>query len=276
MKWVTSATIIVLISCPGWARAFPPISLDDPLPFEVTEQYEPHTIDGVTVYVGPELQSKGEETVSNSLKCLEKRLKESFAVFPAQHLVHLRRVKLWIEWDNSAVFKKHGFSTGSSRYIIKGSKDLIGYFGPIRGNKAIEYAKRGGIEVPAVKMLLEPKLTRTMHYSPYWLIHEFAHAYHDHVVGEEGDSRIANAYRAAKERHLYDSVEARRLNANGKVELVSKEATANMDRFEYFAELSMVYFAGNSSFPYTRDDLKKHDPVGFKLMEEIWGRIESK
>ena len=40
---------------------------------------------------------------------------------------------------------------------------------------------------------------------------------------------------------------------------------------EYFAESSEAYFSRNDFFPFTRDELKKHDPEIFKLLEKLWG-----
>ncbi len=40
---------------------------------------------------------------------------------------------------------------------------------------------------------------------------------------------------------------------------------------EYFSELTEAYFGKNDFFPFTRDELKQHDPAGFALMEEAWG-----
>ena len=40
---------------------------------------------------------------------------------------------------------------------------------------------------------------------------------------------------------------------------------------EYFAELSEAYFGKNDFFPFTRDQLEKHDPVGFEMLKKAWG-----
>ena len=40
---------------------------------------------------------------------------------------------------------------------------------------------------------------------------------------------------------------------------------------EYFAELSEAYFGRNDFYPFTRKELEKHDPAGYRLMRETWG-----
>lgn len=41
---------------------------------------------------------------------------------------------------------------------------------------------------------------------------------------------------------------------------------------EYFAEATCAYFNQMSYFPRTRAELKQHDHVTFKLMEQVWGK----
>ena len=45
---------------------------------------------------------------------------------------------------------------------------------------------------------------------------------------------------------------------------------------EYLAELSESYFGMNDWFPFTWQDLRRHDPVGWELMEKVWGPLERK
>jgi Mlc titration factor MtfA (ptsG expression regulator) len=40
---------------------------------------------------------------------------------------------------------------------------------------------------------------------------------------------------------------------------------------EYFAECTEAYFSRNDFFPFTRDELKQHDPEMFALLEKLWG-----
>ena len=50
-----------------------------------------------------------------------------------------------------------------------------------------------------------------------------------------------------------------------------RKAYAKTNRAEYFAELTEAYFGKNDFYPFTRAELEKHDPVGFKLMKDAWG-----
>ena len=39
---------------------------------------------------------------------------------------------------------------------------------------------------------------------------------------------------------------------------------------EFFAENTEAFFSCNDYFPFTRDELKQHDPETFALLEKLW------
>jgi hypothetical protein len=98
------------------------------------------------------------------------------------------------------------------------------------------------------------------------VLHELAHGYHHLVLGVKHGG-IEAAYKQAVDRKLYESVEY----VNGG----KQKAYAMTDSKEYYAELSEAYFGKNDYFPYTRTELAKHDPVGYRLMESTWGKPKS-
>ena len=48
-------------------------------------------------------------------------------------------------------------------------------------------------------------------------------------------------------------------------------AYALTNPFEYFAEDTEAYFTRNDFFPYTREELRQHDPAMFELLTRLWG-----
>ena len=61
------------------------------------------------------------------------------------------------------------------------------------------------------------------------------------------------------------------------VERQDSEGRKRMDRAyaltnpqEYFAENTEAFFTHNDFYPYTRDQLKEHDPEMFALLEKLW------
>jgi len=98
---------------------------------------------------------------------------------------------------------------------------------------------------------------------PYMLFHEFAHAYHWRIGTHDGE--IEKTYDAAMGKHLYDAVPRNSLPLGQ-----TTKAYAATNDHEYFAELSEAYFAVNDFYPYTRAQLRAHDPEGFALIERLW------
>ena len=96
---------------------------------------------------------------------------------------------------------------------------------------------------------------------PMMILHELAHAYHDQVLGFENE-RIRAAYERARKSGRYDAV----ARNNGRTE----RAYALTDDHEYFAEISEAYFGTNDYYPFTRAELKRHDPEMFEILEEVW------
>jgi hypothetical protein len=93
------------------------------------------------------------------------------------------------------------------------------------------------------------------------LLHEMCHAVHSHILGNKNPIIMA-AYNQAMDRQLYQDVK----HESGR----SARAYASTSDHEYFAELSCAYLDRCAWYPFTREELKEYDAVGFKLMEEIW------
>jgi len=96
---------------------------------------------------------------------------------------------------------------------------------------------------------------------PMMVLHEFAHAYHDQVLGYDY-SPIREAYEHAKEKKLYDDV----LRINGHHE---RAYCMNNDQ-EYFAEASEAYFGTNDFYPFVRAELQEHDVEMFQVVRDAW------
>ena len=103
--------------------------------------------------------------------------------------------------------------------------------------------------------------------SDFWalksLVHEFGHAHH---LGQwkEDHVDIYHAWKRAKKAGLYQQVrEEDRKTHNPNY--------AAQNHLEYFAELTAMYFVGCNYFPKDRAALKKYDPEGYQLIQELWG-----
>ncbi|HJZ58192.1 MAG TPA: hypothetical protein VKE74_24835 [Gemmataceae bacterium] len=177
------------------------------------------------------------------LEALELECKTLVRVLPPRALEMLRALVIWAEWDDKVLL-------GNGR---KGNSVAT-----YHGATPVEIVKQGKhplqaktITIHSLKLLTEGhQLKRDR--NDCLLLHEFAHAVHDQLVGYD-HTGIKAAYQQAMERKLYD-----------------KELYIATNEREFFAELTCTYLDRLRYYPYTRADLEKHDPVSFKLMESIW------
>jgi tRNA U38,U39,U40 pseudouridine synthase TruA len=100
------------------------------------------------------------------------------------------------------------------------------------------------------------------HDQPWMVLHELAHGYHQRFLGPD-HTGIRRCYEQAKAGKTYESV----LRINGKKD---RHYALNNEK-EYFAEATEAFFGTNDFYPFTRAELKEHDPEMFKLLCEVWG-----
>jgi len=217
--------------------------------------YKHRNIEGFDVF----LQSKVLEHADDAnfkrkpLDVLELELNTITRSLPPNTVRLLRGILIWVEWDD----------TDDPDY----GKSVAKYYG-VWGNAAMwslrndkHPGKANNIEIISLKSLAREhqpgvKLERCV------ILHELSHAVHLQLFGPNNPT-IRAAYTQAMERKLYDQAE----DVYGKK--VKPYARANEK--EYFAELSCAYLNKLHYFPFTRDDLKKHDLTGYKMMEATWG-----
>ena len=213
----------------------PPVAAFDP-----TTDYTSREMLGFTVHVHPEVEKHPAEAKEAFVE-LESQLKRLCEVVPEKPLASLKKVKFWVEWE----VKKNG---AAEFHVSPGWLKDNGY-NPDKGH---------GVEINNLKNFV----AWSRKAQPWMVMHELAHAYHFTVLGDKYPPLEA-AYKQAMERKLYDEVA---FVTGGK-----KKAYAATNRAEYFAELTEAYFGKNDFFPFTRAELEKHDPVGYKLMKDAWG-----
>jgi hypothetical protein len=210
-------------------------------PYTPTSAYKRRTLLGFSLLVNPELYAHRKESAALFAE-LEKQIKEIVRVVPPDRLAALRKVPIWIEWQNQ-------HTSAAQHHVSKGWLRSHGY----NPDKAL------AVEISSARKFVAWSRTS----QPWMLLHELAHGYHFRVLGARHAATRA-AYKQAMERKLYDSV----AHVDGR----KYRAYAATNEFEYFAELTEAYFGKNDFFPFTNAELKKHDPVGYKLMQDVWGK----
>ena len=203
--------------------------------------YEQQSIHGFTVLLSPQLLAQARAAADVRAE-LTRQFGEVVEVVPPSAVAALRNVRIWVEWSRRP-------DAGAEFHISQGWLEKNGY----------NPAKAGSIEISNSLNFVSWSRAE----QPCMVLHELAHAYHFLVLGER-HPEIAAAYRQAVESRSYQSVD---YYGGGK-----RRAYALVDEKEYFAELSEAYFCRNDYYPFTRADLQQHDPVGYELLQRLWGK----
>lgn len=183
------------------------------------------------------------------LEIVEDELFELGRILAPQVYKILQGVRIWIEWDDWPI-------------EVKGARNVIAVY---RSGSAHEWAKisthplkAGCVEIVSMKKMME----RRKEHNQIILLHELCHVVHHLFLGYD-NALVFETYKSAMERGLYRGGEGK------------PRPYASANPFEYFAEISCAYLDRCDYFPHTSDELKKHDPNGYKLMEHTWGRPEA-
>lgn len=206
-----------------------------------TAAYQREVIQGFTILINPEVLTHPPE-VQAMRQEITSQLTMITQVVPTRALSALKNVRIWVEWENrpdgAAEFhpsaewlQQHGYNPD----------------------------KAGDVEISNVRNFVAWSQAD----QPWLMLHELAHAYHHHVLGQDY-AAIEAAYQHAVTQKLYESVTY--IHGN------QQRAYALTNQNEYFAELSEAYFGQNDFYPFTRSELQQYDPVGYQLMETAWGR----
>ncbi len=207
--------------------------------FVPTTKYATTRLVGWSVRVNRELLTTQSELGSNALQLLSLKLREITNAVPPRACEALRKVPIWLGVDD-------GHAPCAEYHPSK--QWLAGHgYNP---------DKAKCVEIGNARKFITWSRTH-----PAMILHELSHAYHDQVLGFTNE-RITETFARAKASGSYESVG----HADGK----TKRAYALNDPQEYFAEATEAFFGTNDFYPFTRDELKRHDPTLFELLDELW------
>jgi hypothetical protein len=193
------------------------------------------------------LAAKEPKLTARALELLEKQLQEIAREAPATAVAELQKVPLYVSPEYPGVSPRAEFHPDAGWLRDNGRDPAM--------VKAVEFTNVRIFERETKRM-------------PNFALHELAHAYHNRVLPKGfGNPQLKAAYEKAKASGKYDRVE--RWHGNGKPNTFER-AYAMTDPMEYFAETSEALFSRNDFFPFTRDELKQHDPEMFELLKQLW------
>jgi dipeptidyl-peptidase-4 len=207
-------------------------------------------IEGWPVYIEPALlEGEHAKVGAKSIAMLRNHLERIAVLVPEPALSKLRQVGIWIEVDNPLTDVVPGPYHGSSEWLRRNGYD-------VRMGDCVHITRADSL-LDRQQMLKHPMV----------ILHELAHAYHDQFMEDGyGNELVLEAYKNAMSQGLYDRV----MDHRGRM----VEAYATNNQMEYFAEATEAYFYRNDFYPFLNAELKRHDPEGHSLMEQIWGRLD--
>jgi hypothetical protein len=221
--------------------------------------YTTMMVEGFTLFVSDEtkLHAEDEKFTRKPMEVVELELQGIVRVMPPKMLKILRTVKVFVEWDDPESKPKNG---GPGTVVARYWYDPGRGAGMVAGGR--DPKKANNIEILNMKHLTG-KWQPGTHKDQIVILHELCHAVHSHLLGNN-NLTIKAAYQQAMDRQLYDNVK----HETGRT---AKAYAATSDH-EYFAELSCAFLDRCAYFPFTREELKDHDAVGYAMMEQLWGK----
>ena len=223
-------------------ESYKPVKPDPDKPVTQIKGYRAYTVLGFSVLLSDECVKQHAESTSERkpLDVLERELKSLAELMPPKPLATLRKVLIWVQWDEGRQVEngRKGAAVGIYQSSIRGEEH------PLR-KQAITILKLKSLTAEHQPDVDSGRCV---------MLHELAHAVHDQQLSFE-NADVKAAFKQGLERKLYDA---------------SMYAVTN-DK-EFFAELTCAYFNQLDYHPKTRADLKKHDPATYILMEKFWGK----
>ena len=212
--------------------------------------YRKLVLEGFTLYYSDQVhqEDRASKLKRTPLEALEIELQLVDSVLknlPADKRKKIKSVPIWVEWDERLAMA-NGRAGGAVAVFLGGHQA-----GLIRRGE--DPVKANAVTILSLRSLAGEHQPGTDS-GRCVTLHELAHAFHYHVVGND-NPQVKATYKQAMERKLYDPA-----------------LYVATNEHEYFAELSCCYLSKLDYFPRTREELKKHDPKGYELMLKVWGR----
>jgi glucose/arabinose dehydrogenase len=244
----TLAALVLLLADLGHATAAPKSPFDG----KTAVRHQTNFVEGWTVLVDERLLAGQPAATQKALELLRGQLKEIVGVVPAPAVAKLQEVTLWFSPEYPGVQPRAEYHPGAGWLRDHGRDPAM--------VKSVEFTDVRIFEAESRRM-------------PNFTLHELAHAYHDRVLTDGFENaEIKAAFERAQASQSYDKVE--RWFGNGRSNTFER-AYAMTNPQEYFAESTEAYFSRNDFFPFTRDELKRHDPEMAQLLGRLWAGASS-
>ncbi len=226
------------------AREQTPVDFNHP-----PREYVTHELHGWLVFVEKQLTDEAPELAGKSLARLEGKLAAAVALLPAAALPDLRSLKVFLLYGPRS---RGGGRDNGLEYFRASDPKHHDWLDRRMGRSVVIY------DAANFAAISEQWAIRA-------LVHEFGHAQHlEHWPEDRADIFDAwdQAVKAGRFREVHEE-DRHTHNPN----------YAARNHLEYFAELTATYFVGVEYFPRDRAGLERYDPVGYALIENLWGNM---
>lgn len=189
----------------------------------------------------------------DAVKYIKEDLDHIVSIIPEEALEVMRKRPIWLEKNNTAN------SSAAWYHTWAGYPESIGDLK--EKGKCVEITNFSNY------------ISWSDQNQPLMVLHELCHLYHDQGLGGDRNQTINEAYKNAKDNGLYAEGWYRyNINQTSQSQWTkTTDVYCMVTVWEYFAELCEAYWGENDYYPFNYEQLKEHDPVGFAMMESIWG-----
>ena len=200
-----------------------------------------------TIQVEKQLITEDHDLANKALARLKKKLTEALKALPPSSHARLKKLPIYLLYGQKSA---GGGRDNGLEYYQKSAPDYDKQLDPHWRSCIVIYSAENYVQISDLWALKA-------------VVHELAHA-HQLEQWPEDQSDIYQAWKHATQFGLYHGVR----DNQGKT---MEKAYAAVNSLEYFAELSCMYFARCNYQPFEREELKTYDPVGYAMIEKMWG-----
>jgi hypothetical protein len=248
------AAICLLLVSAGAGMAAEPVA-PAPKPAvnfrEPARTYQTVQLGQWTVMVEQQLQADEPDLAKRALARLESKLGVMLAALPTSARPRLEKLPIFLMYGPKAT---GGGKDNGAEYFQRNAPEHHKLLDPRWKSCVVIYCAKNYVQQSEL-------------WSVKLLVHEFAHAHHMEQWPEKQPD-ILQAWNHAVECGLYRQEK----DEKGKI---FNPGYATTNQLEYFAELSCMYFVGCNYPPVNREELKAYDPVGYNMVEKMWGVREA-
>jgi len=195
----------------------------------------------IDIIAEEKLLKENPKVLDKAAKKLERTTLQAIAAFPRRIQAEFNDIQYYLFSGNES---KTGGRKGGQWYFHKGN--------------SISALFDDSIVVRSAKGYLNYSDTHAVQTA----IHELSHAYYWYHR-KRLLQPVDDAFKQAVSHKLY-------LNVKHRSGRLIKKAYALTNRREYFAELSKIYLAGNHYFPFTAEELKAYDSLGYHVIQRAF------